>query len=316
MFSHTTPRQLQPQSLKLHLRVINHISVFDQSRALDPSSRRLQVFSLRASYSYANFITGRYIYLFHLLFYLPHLPLTPRYLDIMVKRGSTTFLGTKVAKAGMAALAALTRILELEKEVGKLRHHVSVLSKRIHVMGKEAERKEGDKSAEVASPVRVQEPEPLVVTEPEVRRSGTIVADADEDVWVAQVAQPPVAESRVAVVMDGPEVAMVRLPKGKRRRVDEEEDEDVVSVEVEGSEAEGSGSEMVEVAEGGIIVASSIPVAPRGMQMVGVAPVGPRRGGQFGRGVVNPNFPMFFNHARRFAGDHEKWPVRRGGGYR
>jgi len=36
--------RLQPQSLKLHLRVINHISVFGQSSSLDPSSQRLQVF--------------------------------------------------------------------------------------------------------------------------------------------------------------------------------------------------------------------------------------------------------------------------------
>jgi len=137
--------------------------------------------------------------------------------------------------------------------------------------------------------------------------SGTIVAEADEDVWVAPEAKPAVAESRVALVTDEPEVVLVRLPKGKRRRVNVEE----------GSEAEESerGS-VAEVEEEGIIVATSIRRVPRGMQMVGVAPVGPGRGRSSGRGVVNPNFPMFCNQARRFAGDHEKWPVRRGGGYR
>jgi len=226
----------------------------------------------------------------------------------MVKRGSTTFSATKVAKAGLAASAALTRILELEKEVSKLRHQVSVLSKRNHALQKEMDKRGSGDGAEVASPVRVQEPEPQVVAEPEVRMSGTIVAEEEEDVWVAPVAEQEVAESRVALVIDEPEVALVRLPKGKRRRVNVEE-----GSEGEGSEREGS---VVEVVDPGIIVATSIPRAPRGMQVVGIAPVGPGRRGNFGRGVVNPNFPMFFNHARRFAGDHEKWPVRRGGGYR
>jgi len=225
----------------------------------------------------------------------------------MVKRGSTTFSATKVAKAGLAASAALTRILELEKEVGKLRHHVSVLSKRNHALQKEVDKRGCGDGDEVASPVRVQEPEPRVVVEPELRMSGVIVAEDEEDVWVAPVAEQAVAETRVALVVDEPEVALVRLPKGKRRRVNVEE----------GSEAEESeiGS-VAEVVEEGIIVATSIPRAPRGMQMVGIAPVGPGRGRGFGRGVVNPNFPMFFDRARRFAGDHEKWPVRRGGGYR
>ena len=221
----------------------------------------------------------------------------------MVKRGSTTFSATKVAKARLAASAALTRILELEKEVSRLRHHVSVLSKRNHGLQKEADRRSEEDGAEVASPVRVQEPEPQVVVEPEVRMSGTIVAEDEEDVWVAPVAKPAVAESRVALIVDEPEVAMVRLPKGKRRRaiVDLEEEE------TEESEAEG----VVE----GQMVATSIPRKPRGMVVVAGAPVGPRSG-NFGRGVVNPNFPLFFNQSRGFPGDRGKWPAGRGGGYR
>jgi len=223
----------------------------------------------------------------------------------MVKRGPTTFSATRVAKAGLAASAALEKILNLEKEVSRLRHHVSVLSKRNHVLSKELV-KRGDDCAEVASPVRVQEPESPVVAEPEVRMSGTIVAEEEEDVWVAPVvgvAEPPVAETRVAVEVDEPEVALVRLPKGKRRRtnVDEEEEETM------GSEAE----EVVE----GIIVATSIPRQPRGMVVVAGAPVGPRSG-QFGRAVVNPKFPLFFNQSRGFPGDREKWPAGRGRGYR
>jgi len=90
----------------------------------------------------------------------------------MVKRGSTTFSATKVAKAGLAASAVLMRILELEREVSKLRHHVSVLSKRNHALQKEAIRRDEERNTEVASPVRDQEPEPQVVAEPEVRMSG------------------------------------------------------------------------------------------------------------------------------------------------
>jgi len=221
----------------------------------------------------------------------------------MVKRGSTTFSATKVAKAGLAASAALTRILELEKEVSRLRNHVSVLSKRNHGLQKEADRRSEENGAEVASPVRVPEPEPQVVVEPEVRMSGTIVVEDEEDVWVAPVAKPAVAESRVALNIDVPEVAVVRLPKGKRRRA--VGDEEV---------REEEGTEVEEVVEG-IIVATSIPRKPRGMVVVAGATVGPRSG-QFGRSVVNLNFPIFFNHSRGFPGDHEKWPARRGGGYR
>ena len=81
----------------------------------------------------------------------------------MAKRGTTTFSATKVAKAGLAASAALQRILDLEKEVSKLRHHVSVLSKRNHGLKKEMEgmreRGEEEKDEEVASQ---KEPEPAV----------------------------------------------------------------------------------------------------------------------------------------------------------
>jgi len=190
-------------------------------------------------------------------------------------------LATKVAKAGLAATAALTRILELETEVGKLSHYVSVLSKRIHVMGKEAERKEENDGAEVASPVRVQEPEPQVVVESEVRMSGVIVVEDEEDVWVAPVAKPAVAESRVALVVDEPEVALVRLPKGKRRRTIVEE-----GSEVEESEKEGMKEDVV------------VPAGQRGG-----APTGPRfmaervRGARSRSGVPED---LFVRRAYRF----------------
>jgi len=192
----------------------------------------------------------------------------------MVKRGSTTFSATKVAKAGLAASVALTRILELEKEVSRLRHHVSVLSKRNHMLLKEMEEKadeeKDDGGVEVASPVRVQEPEPQVVVEPEVPMSGVIVGEGEEDVWVAPVARPAVAESRVALEIEEPEVAMVRLPKGKKRRLtvgdveEESEDETEVMTVIPIEDEEE------------VIVAPVGPSLDRGRRE-GVIPVGPRR---------------------------------------
>ena len=50
----------------------------------------------------------------------------------MAKRGSTSFSATKVAKSGLITARALELVLELEKGVLRLRHHVSVLLKRNH----------------------------------------------------------------------------------------------------------------------------------------------------------------------------------------
>jgi len=159
----------------------------------------------------------------------------------MVKRGTTTFSATKVAKAGLVASAALQKIMDLEKEVSKLRHHVSVLSKRNHLLQKEAEKgkKEVEEAiSEVASPEKVEEPEPRMVAEPLESMSGTIVAKDEEDVWVAPVAKPEVAESRVAQVFEedgGPAEVVRSMSAFKKRRIDEGEGEDVEVVEVIGS---------------------------------------------------------------------------------
>ena len=148
------------------------------------------------------------------------------------------------------ASAALQKIIDLEKEVSKLRHHVSVLSKRNHALKKEVEKKKEEEACEeVASPVRGKEPEPQGVAEPsdQVMSSGAIghiVVEEEEDVWVAPVATPrvvtpPVEESRVPLVVEnGPSV--VTLPKGKRR------------LRVEGGREEG------------VIVATEVPRGPRG----------------------------------------------------
>jgi len=149
----------------------------------------------------------------------------------MVKRGVTTFSATQVAKQGLAVSAALLKMADLEKEVSRLRHHVSVLSRRNHGLQKELDglRVVGEG---VASN---KEPEPQVVAEPPepdmVYEVAPSVASGDEKVVVPE-AKPAVAESRVALVEE-PEVAEVRLPKGKRRRLTvggEEESEDEAGV--------------------------------------------------------------------------------------
>jgi len=137
----------------------------------------------------------------------------------MVKRGITTFSATQVAKQGLAVSTALLEMADLRKEVSRLRHHVSVLSRRNHGLVKEVEglRRMGE---EVASH---KEPEPQVVVEPSEPGVDDVVAPSVASVevvdWVAPVAKPVVAESRVALEVDGPGVAMVGLPKGKKRRL-------------------------------------------------------------------------------------------------
>jgi len=177
--------------------------------------------------------------------------------------------------------------MDLEKEVSKLRHHVSVLSRGNHVLQKEVEkgRKEGEVAAsEVASPGRVEEPESHVVAEPLERMSGLIVAEGEEDVWVAPVAKPAVAESRVALVVE-PEVAEVRLPKGKRRRLttsgeEESRDESEVMTEVP------------------VVVGAEVMVAPLGPRDNGgraLVPTGPRR-----RGMSSPREAGYVRREYRF----------------
>jgi len=180
----------------------------------------------------------------------------------MAKRGVTTFSATQVAKQGLAVSTALLKMADLEKEVSRLRHHVSVLSRRNHGLQKELDglRFVGEG---VASN---KEPEPQVVAEP----PEPVVVDevapsvASEDgMRVVPEAKPAVAESRVALVVE-PEVALVVLPKGKRKRLDVGDD---------GSEG-GDDSEVM-----------TVPVVPvEGNRRVMVAPLGPR--GYVGRAVV------------------------------
>ena len=217
----------------------------------------------------------------------------------MVKRGSTTFSATKVAKGGLTATAALQKILDLEKDVSKLRHHVSVLSKRNHGLQKEVDRLKKEEVAvvsEVASPERVEEPEPLVVAEPEetveeVKVAAAFVASAGvagvrlarvatpevAGVRLARVATPEVAEPDVAEEDDEDDCRSVVTVTGKRRRLDDE--------------GEGEGVEEV----GTSVV---VPTGPRGGAPAGLRLMAERVGGiRRGSGVPAD---LFVRRAYRF----------------
>ena len=124
--------------------------------------------------------------------------------------------------------------------------------------------------SEVASPERVQEPEPLVVAEPE--------ETVDVAMEVASEAKPGGAESRVALEVDedgGPSAIGVPVSEGKRRRVDD-----------------SSGEEEEEVRVAVPLVplgpAARVPVGPRAERGRGTMPsqwrlVGPERRGELVR---------------------------------
>jgi len=184
----------------------------------------------------------------------------------MAKRGVTTFSATQVAKQGLAVSTALLKMADLEKEVSRLRHHVSVLSRRNHGLQKELDglRIVGEGVASHKEPepqVVVEAPEQVVVDEV----APSVASEVAKNCVVALEAKPAVAESRVALEVDNPEVALVRLPKGKKRRLtvggdgDEGGDDTVVMTVVPVEE------------ERGMIVAplgpraDLVPTGPRGM---------------------------------------------------
>ena len=74
----------------------------------------------------------------------------------MVNAKKTSFTATQVANNGMAMGAAFRRILELEKEVSRLWHHVSILLKGLNGKG---ERKGVEENEEVAEVVAEAEAE-------------------------------------------------------------------------------------------------------------------------------------------------------------
>jgi len=70
----------------------------------------------------------------------------------MVKRGSSTFFAAAVARSGLALGRTVQKTLALEAEVSRLRHHISVLSRPLHLSTLESEslRRELDALCSVA----------------------------------------------------------------------------------------------------------------------------------------------------------------------
>jgi len=110
-------------------------------------------------------------------------------LIVTVKRGSSTFSAAAVARSGLALGRTVEKTLALEAEVSRLRHDVSVLSRRLHWSALESEslRRELDALRSVAPLSREGHSDEASPLHEEV---------ADEVAVLAPVAEP--AAPRVA----------------------------------------------------------------------------------------------------------------------
>jgi len=153
----------------------------------------------------------------------------------MVNAKKTSFMATQVANNGMAMSAAFMRILELKKEVSRLRHHVSVLSKRLK--GKEEGGKVEEKE-EVAEEVAEAEAEAEEKVGAEVAAVGTppIASGVYKVVAVEEVVMEEIVAGveSISVGSEGDEDEVVngrivvRLPGDRKRRIaDSQESERV-----------------------------------------------------------------------------------------
>jgi len=146
-------------------------------------------------------------------------------LIVMVKRGSSTCSAAAVARSGLALGRTIEKTLALEAEVSRLRYHISVLSRRLHLSALESESlgrkldalrsvaplsREGD-GAE-ASPLREEVADEVVVLAPVAELAALTVASLGAHVEaltvttvasavMAQEPEPGVAESGLPVVV-------------------------------------------------------------------------------------------------------------------
>jgi len=123
----------------------------------------------------------------------------------MVNAKKTSFTATQVANNSMAMGAAFMCILELEKEVSRLRHHVSVLSKRLHEKGEEKRVEEKEEVAEVVAE-----------------------AEAEAEAEVAAVGVPPITSGVYKVVAEGVDVAEEIVAGVESMSVGSRDDEDEI----------------------------------------------------------------------------------------
>ena len=192
----------------------------------------------------------------------------------MVKRGSKSFSANKLADTGLVMADVVRKMLEMEKEIGRLRHHVSVLSRREVGLRRELERKgKGEEGKEeVASGVA----------------EGVVEVVADEVVAVGKATVPQeAAESVAGGLVSGSEGSVAGWDDRMTDLRSRLSDEDVVVggkiVPLKGYEP---GVEVVEV--GSSTVVPSVPRAIRELREreVGLgAPAGPRAQLARGRGM-------------------------------
>jgi len=144
----------------------------------------------------------------------------------MVKRGSSTFSAAAVARSGLALGRTVEKTLALEAEVSRLRHHISVLSRRLYLSALESEslHRELDALRSVtplscedagaeASPLR-EEADEVAVLAPVAEPAAPTVASLGVHVEaltvttvtstvMAQKPEPGVAEPVLPVVVQG-----------------------------------------------------------------------------------------------------------------
>jgi len=146
-------------------------------------------------------------------------------LIVIVKRGSSTFSAAAVARSGLALGRTVEKTLALEAEVSRLRHHISVLSRRLHLSALESEslRRELDALRSVAplsregdgaeaSPLREEVADEVAVLAPVAEPAAPTVASLGAHVEaltvttvafavMAQEPEPGVAEPVLPVVV-------------------------------------------------------------------------------------------------------------------
>ena len=153
-------------------------------------------------------------------------------LIVMVKRGSSTFSAAAVARSGLALGRTVEKTLALEAEISRLRHHISVLSRWLHLSALESESlrreldalrsvaplsREGD-GAEASSPLREGVADEVAVLAPVAEPAALTVASLGAHVEaltvttvasavMAQEPEPDVAEPVLPV-----EVQVERSP--------------------------------------------------------------------------------------------------------
>ena len=98
----------------------------------------------------------------------------------MVKRGSKSFSANKLADTGLVMADLVRKVFEMEREIGRLRHHVSVLSKREVGLRRELEGK-GVREGVAEGRVEVVADEVVAGgTDPAPQEAAEVVAGGEE----------------------------------------------------------------------------------------------------------------------------------------